>query len=60
MEKHLSASSNDKIVIHREEYEKLRQEHELLAILRSHGIEEWEYWDIAISILKEGKRNGDG
>lgn len=49
------ASSNDKVVIYREEYEKLCQEHQLLAILRSYGIEEWENWDKAINILKEGK-----
>ena len=56
MEKHPSVSSNDKIVIHREEYEKLCQEHELLAILRSYGVEEWEYWDKAIGTLKEKEK----
>lgn len=60
MERRPLACSNDKITIHREEYEKLRQEHELLAILRSYGIEEWEYWDKAINILKEeGKYHGN-
>jgi hypothetical protein len=50
--------TNDKVVIHREEYVRLKKEHELLAILRSYGIEEWEYWDKAINILEEGNTNG--
>lgn len=48
----------DKVIIHREEYERLREEHELLATLRSYGIEEWEFWDKAVNIVKEGKKNG--
>ena len=59
MKKHPSASSDDKVVVYREEYERLRREHELLAILRSYGIEEWENWDKAINILKKGNENGN-
>jgi hypothetical protein len=51
---------NDKVVIYREEYERLLKEHELLAILRSYGVEQWEYWDKAINVLKEEEqKNGN-
>lgn len=46
----------NKITIHKEEYDRLRREHELLAILRSYGIEEWEFWDKAVDAMKEGKK----
>lgn len=48
----------DKVTIHREEYDRLREEHELLAILRAYGIEEWEFWDKAVNALEEGRKNG--
>lgn len=50
--------ANESVVIHRDEYARLREEHELLAVLRSYGIEEWEYWDKAVKIIQEGKKNG--
>lgn len=44
----------DKVTIHKEEYERLKKEHELLAILRSHGIERWEHWDKAVKAMDAG------
>lgn len=46
------------VVISHEEYRKLREEHQLLAILRSYDVEKWENWDKAINVLKEDVKNG--
>lgn len=49
-------NKTDTVVIHREEYKRLMKERELLEILRSYGIEEWEFWDKAINVLEEGRK----
>lgn len=47
---------NEVIVIRIEEYNRLKKEHELLAILRSYGVEEWEFWNKAIDALENGDK----
>jgi len=48
----------NKTVVSNEEYQKLKEEHQLLAILRAQGIEQMEIWNTAMKILEEGKKNG--
>lgn len=50
---------NRNIMISEEEYRKLKEEHQLLAILRAYDIEEWENWDKAMNVWKEDIKNGN-
>ncbi len=48
----------NKVIITNEEYQKLLDEHQLLAILRAYGIEEWQFWGKCLDKLEEEKKNG--